>query len=425
MELRPKQAELVDWLDTRWATGYSNVIWMMRSGKTLPICEFLASRVGPEMRCAIVCPPAVVPVWDKHLWEVEHPNMPKIEIISTGALSTNGKIPKGRFDIVVVDEIHQFRANSKRYKALCKLSKGSEYRLALTGTPIDQHLSEMFYPLSWLSNDTFFGEKVTQKAFRATYCYAVSPHLGIRSKWEVRDDIREEFKKAIYEVSSIWKDEDVNPPTHKQVFYPVTRKQKALAQNLADGVFKTLRIEYGVEFGGMELAHRRDKIRQIYGGFLIDELSEVIPNACTTWKWWHLTKLVNQIGHERLVVWYRYVWESQLAKVRLERVFNARVEMFTQSNLAKFNHDQIDVLLCHPLSAGAGIDISHAEKTIFLSPTPNYTALMQAFYRLADRSQQQKLVYHLIADHPVDKMGFEKIWEKEATTEEVYEGAYE
>lgn len=422
MKLRPQQKALVEWLESRWYEDYANVIWKMRSGKTLAICTFLSEHVGENLAVLVVCPPAVVEVWEKHWAITKREYSPTITIMSTGKLKDYAEHNRTEYDVVVVDELHQFRYHSARYQALQKLSKESVFRIGLTGTPVDSHLSEMYYPLTWLSKGMFFGEYITKAVFQSTYCYAVSPHLGTKSKFEIRDDIREEFMKAIYDVSSVWEDEKVIPPDHEQVVYPVTPKQRRLASLLSDGKFKVFYDEYGIEFAGMEVAHRRDKTRQLFGGFLISDLRVTVPDVCVSWKWWHMAKLISKIGATRLVVWYRYVYESTLAKETIERVFGVRVEMFTQANLTKFNGDKIDVLLCHPLSAGAGIDISHAEKTIFLSPTPNYTALTQAFYRLADRVGNKKKAYHLIADHSVDKSGYDKIWEKDSVTNEIYGG---
>ena len=422
--LTQEQIKLVQTIEDRWDDQYLFVVWMMRSGKTLPICEWV-SRQSYSTSVLVVCPPAVVPVWEKHYLAQQTGLSPRMEILSSGKLSAkkNGKAVvrsemKNDWDVVIVDEIHEYRYYSARYQNLRWLSKNSEYRIGLTGTPIDQHLSELYYPLTWLSNGLFFGEYITKEAFQLTYCHQTKPRLKEASPWEIRPDIREEFLAEVMKVTSVWENPSVKPPEHKKVEYPLTKIQRKRISELRKGRYRVFARKWQSDLTGLKLAHRKDKMRQIYGGFLLDELGEVSPYRTVSWKWLWLARLLRKTSN-RTVVWYRYRTEIELISEVAQDVGLSSAE-FSLKQLDAFNEDRLDVLICHPKSAGAGIDISHADSAIFVTPTPNWTALMQAFYRLADRTEKRKVIYHMVAAIKEDRESYEALWAKEQVTTEFY-----
>lgn len=425
MELTDKQKGLVEDLEKSWDRGYTNVVWMMRSGKTLPVCEWLATQTG-DHRVLVVCPPAVVPVWHDHWKITKRRGSPEINILSSGQLSqkTNGDysvkgICGNDWSIVVVDELHDYRHYSGRLLALRYLSKNSKYRIGMTGTPYDQNLSELYYPLTWLSAGTIFGDNISKQTFRETYCYPTKPHLGKMSPWEVRPSLVDEFTQLVKSVSSVWMHPEVAPPKQEVVRYPLSKRQKGMVGLLGNGSVSYFLSEWGVDLAGCKHAHFRDKMRQVYGGFILDESSKP-HRVCSTLKWWHMMQILNKTGTRRVVIWYRYLYEAAGIKQLLKSVFGVVVKGYSQTHLEEFRRDEVDILLCHPKSAGAGIDISHAEAAIFVTLTPNWTALMQAFYRLADRSGDVKTIYHMVADCKYDQKSLDSMRQKEQRTLEFY-----
>lgn len=391
----------------------------MRSGKTLPVCDRL-SKLPPKTKVLVVCPPQVVPVWHAEWKAYKTGNVPRLHVISSGKLLPKHREAIGRdWDVIVADEIHDYRHFSKRYQTLEWLAKNAWMCIGLTGTPIDRWLSELYYPLTWLSGGTFFGKYISKDVFHKEYCTPVNIRLGKHSPMEIRDDLRETFMAAVGEVSHTWANPLVEPPTHEVWEYPLTQHQKHLIAMVMEGI-RPPHPFYKPDMAGMKKMHRKGKGRQLYGGFMIDEKSDVMPDFCATWKWFSLSLLVARIGYKRLVVWYTFSQEVIEIEDTLEQVFGARVKTYTQKALEAFRRDEVDVLICHPKAAGAGVDISHAESCIFVSRCANWTALMQAFYRMAGWSQGGKTVYHMVANHPMDKDDYGKMWEKAQATEEFY-----
>ena len=422
MELLPKQKELVEWMTpppgiASDGARYAFVVWLMRSGKTLPVTKWISLRPTGE-KILIICPPKVVPVWRKHLRLF--PRRLGVKVLSEGQLRKELNTVKrigADWHTVIVDELHGYRFNSARYKELKKISKHAKFKIGLTGTPFDNRFSELYFPIAWLSNGSIFGEKMTKQKFLQSYCYKENPFMKW-SPWEIRPEVKQDFFDALKTFTSIWRNEKVKPPNHYNTEYMLTRMQRSYVSKLMNSMMLP-----GLEgeTAGLESMHRHDKVRQVYGGFFIMKTGDAIK-ICASYKWLTMMQLVRDLGGKRIVIWYRYLYEKDII---LNKLQGRRIRALTLKTLEQFNNDEIDILVAHPKSAGAGIDISHADYAIFVTATPNWTALMQAFYRLARMDKGQKSIYHLVAKCKYDKKTQEDMWDKEEKTEEFYaQGEY-
>ena len=232
--LTPKQEEAGKWLRFREDAGYGLIVWLMRSGKTLLVCDWL-SKLPTKTKALVVCPPQVVPVWLDEWKAYKAGNALQFHVISSGRLLPKHRDAIGQdWDVVVADEMHDYRHFSKRYQTLVWLAKNAWMAIGLTGTPIDQWLSELYYPLTWLSEGQFFGKYISKDVFHKKYCTPVNIRLGKNSPMEIRDDFKDTFMAAVREVTHTWKNPSVVPPSHEVWEYPLTHHQKHLVATVIE-----------------------------------------------------------------------------------------------------------------------------------------------------------------------------------------------
>lgn len=425
--LRENQREILDFLPED--EGCALALHNMRTGKTLPTAQWVMGQLERGKKVLVICPPNVVPVWEKELAGVgDGHNSRELLILKDSMLRDDDICPKTKkirkrktellyknhWDVVVVDEIHRYRHYKARLRKLRWISKKSSIRVGLTGTPFDTCVAEMFYYLQWLTWDSFFGGKISHKVFYATFCYPIDPNSKF-SKMEIRDDIIGGILNEMKEFTTFYKTDSVVEPDHVMIKYRLTKEQLELMESVMYADYNPLFGEGQEEWSA---AHRKDKARQIAGGFFIDAFEEV-HELCSTRKWAVFTSWLRNMRGQQVVVWYRYIEERKILEEMLGEYYSIR--KFSKRNLIDFRNREFDIMLCHPRSAGAGVDISCADVSIFITPNPAWIDNIQSYYRLSRyQGEEKKVIYHMTSDHVIDTDAFEKLGEKRQTTEWIY-----
>ncbi len=159
--LRPYQKEGVLWLRRLCGLGLHPLLADdMGLGKTLQVLSFLCTFANRAKPSAIICPSSVLSVWRKEiqtffkdqvvedirpLENLENTNNSSLTIVllSYGQLRQNQeKLKTFSFEYLVLDEAQYIKnAASKTAKAACSLQ--AQYRIALSGTPIENHLDDI------------------------------------------------------------------------------------------------------------------------------------------------------------------------------------------------------------------------------------------------------------------------------------------
>ena len=182
--LRPYQAQGVCWLMQAAAHGLGVCLADdMGLGKTLQTIAFLLSRPGPAL---VVAPLTVLPVWERELarWapnlrvyrhdgpqRVLDAGFAKLAQEADVTLTAYGYLWRDYVSLrrvdwatLVLDEAQQIKNPGTRQSQAAR-SLGAEFRLALTGTPIENRLDDLWSLLDFL-NPGLFGPR---KDFATTY----------------------------------------------------------------------------------------------------------------------------------------------------------------------------------------------------------------------------------------------------------------
>ncbi|MFD3566852.1 SNF2-related protein [Streptomyces sp. NPDC058667] len=184
--LRGYQERALSWLSHTGGTGFGAVLADdMGLGKTLTAIAYTLHRYesGHRGPVLVVCPSSLVTNWEREYRRfaprldvtVYHGSRRSLEaagdrtvVLTTyGVLRRDTELASRDWDLVIADEAqHAKNHTSSTARRLHALT--STTRLALTGTPVENNLSELWTLLDWV-NPGLFG---TLRAFRSRYAAA-------------------------------------------------------------------------------------------------------------------------------------------------------------------------------------------------------------------------------------------------------------
>lgn len=400
--LRDYQQEAVEFVLNR---PYSFLLFSMRSGKTLIACTAI-KRIND--RTLIICPPKVIHHWKKELEEVGVGC--KVDILSSGKLSkgVHTTLIENSYKFLIVDEIHQYRGNSIRTKELIKIADTIPRKLGLTGTAFDKDYAELYYPIRILSKGEVLPKYITK--FRDEYCK--SDFSGYN--FTLRKDKIPEFLKYFNSFTLKHYNEEIKVPPVKVVWIGPTEDQKKFIDDLLS--FKPI-PKINNEHASLEDANLLNKLHQVTSGFYITKDMKPI-DVCTTYKFNQVYKILKRHREQKIIVWYRYKYEKELLTSR----FNF-LDLYVFSTKANEEFSQADkgVMLCHPKSAGTGVDISSADVSIYINFFDSFIDLVQSHYRMSKHGDKtEKIIYEILLDHPRIRRSFRERNKKQKR----YKGLY-
>ncbi len=225
-ELRGYQRAGLGWLHFLRDFGFGGCLADdMGLGKTVQVLALLESRRGGELPCLVVVPKSLIFNW---LAEAER-FTPKLRILDhTGIGRTRkgdpfagwdvvlttygtlrrdiGPLRQAEFDYVILDEAQAIKnADSQTAKA-ARLLRG-RHRLALTGTPVENHLGELWSLLEFL-NPGFLGASPLLRSHsdelrnpgpetRSLLARALRPFLLRRTKEQVAPELPARLEQTL------------------------------------------------------------------------------------------------------------------------------------------------------------------------------------------------------------------------------------
>ena len=430
--LRPYQADGVRWMKALSRYGFSGILADdMGLGKTLQVLAFLASE-DHQKPVLIVCPKSLVYNWRNEIrkWLGDVPVMviagkksDRLGLIQTipeqgrvfciagyDSLRLDVSAYQGKsFFLTVVDEAQNIKnASTQKAKAIRKIT--SQMRMALTGTPVENSLTDLwsicdFLMPGYLGSEADFRKKYESEDSppdaRAMLARKIKPFLLRRRKEEVLDSLPE--KEVV------------------QMTVSMTDHQREIYEAYLYKAREQARTEKGVS-----LFSALTRLRQICvdpSVFLEDE--QEMPAKLSV----ALDLVVSSIGggHQvlvfssftRVLEHFRYYLEDQDIRsyyISGDTPGAMRVEM-----AEKFNRgNRIRVMLVSIKAGGTGLNLIGADIVIHLDPWWNFAVEEQATDR-AHRIGQTKpvTVYKLIAHDSIEEKVVSLQEEKRQTSNEV------
>jgi len=444
-ELRPYQKDGLDWLQFLRAYELGGILADdMGLGKTVEALAHILveKREGRLDRpCLVVCPTSVVPNWLAEAARLA----PELRVLSLhgpdraerfgeigGAdlvVTTYALLPRDAehllpvsWHIAVLDEAQAIKnANAKTTGLVCRLD--ARHRLCLTGTPVENHLGELWSQFAFLMPGLLgdarrFGrvfrtpiEKKQDGERRAVLSGRVKPFLLRRTKALVAADLppKTEILRPL-ELSGQQRDlyETVRLAMHEKVRREVA--QKGLARShiiVLDALLKLRQVCCDPRLVKLAAA------RRVTASAKLEHLMEMLPQLVEDGR--------------RILLFSQFTSMLDLIKPALGETGIEFVELRGDTTdrarpVVRFQSGKVPLFLISLKAGGTGLNLTAADTVIHYDPWWNPAVEDQATDR-AHRIGQDKpvFVYKLVAQGTVEERMLELQQRKKALAAGIYE----
>ena len=414
-----------------------------RTGKTWIAIAVIERLLHSGFEGLIVCPLTnKETTWIKHLNELiptvsicltwdhfqhDRKSGPAILIIHYAMLDKlTRRLARRRWDIIIGDEVQAIKSrssiNSRRFR---QLRYSSEYKLGMTGTPMDKSAIDLWAIFRWIKPELlgdvwadFDEEYLTPTGF-----------MGYKRKLRPSKE-RRLFKKLgphIYrftaEAAGIRKARITRVPV---TLGPQLRKY-----------YDQMEQDLVLEAGGLEVAAdlaitQIIKLHQICNGFIIDEDREVHWLKGVNRKRNRILKLVDR-EPTPTIIFCRFkqeiiALEKELrgkyrVKILWGKIKDRKIKKHRTWLIEEFQRGELDVLLCQMKTGGVGLDLFSAETFIICSTNYSWIDFDQMMARTNYRGRKYRSHGYLVYSRAtVDEDIILSVRNKEKITKRVWRG---
>lgn len=445
-KLREYQIHGFKWLNILYDCGFGGILAdEMGLGKTLQIISLLAYRKikGEKISTLIVTPASLVYNWyaefnkfapfikvgmvvgnkEERSSLLIHKNDFDVLITSYDLLKRDTELyEKKSFDVEVIDEA-QYIKNQNTGAAKTVKEIDSKKRFALTGTPIENRLSELWSIFNYLMPEYLYSYEYFKKHFEAKIVNdndekarnalkkMIGPFILRRRKIDVLKDLPDKIEKVYYA------DFDTK---QKEIYDAQVVRVSKLVANESDKDFSQNKIAILAEL---------TKIRQIccdpsliyenYDGgsakkdTCMELIEESIDGGHKLLVFSQFTSMLEILENElnnRNISYYKITGSTD-KKERLELC-------------NKFNNDDVRVFLISLKAGGTGLNLIGADIVIHYDPWWNEAVISQATDRTHRIGQKKTVtVYKLIAKNSLEEKILKLQEDKQNLADEILSGA--
>ncbi|MBM82365.1 MAG: helicase SNF2 [Planctomycetaceae bacterium] len=304
-----------------------------------------------------------------------------------------------RFDRVVLDEAQTIKNSGSQVAKASRLLQ-ADHRIALSGTPIENHLGDMWSIFEFLnpgmlgrsSAFKLYASDSTDKESRGMLAKALRPFILRRTKGQVANDLPEKFEQTIYC--------DMGDEQERQY--------KEMRDHYRDSLMGLVQ-EQGLAKSKMHVLEALLRLRQVacHPGLLNDSLIEE-PSAKLDVLCPYLKELIQE-GHKSLV-FSQFTSMLSIVKQHLDKhgIVYEYLDGQTRNRQAVVERFQeaedCHVFLISLKAGGLGLNLTAADYVFLLDPWWNPAVEAQAIDR-AHRVGQTKQVfaYRLICRNTVEE----------------------
>ena len=407
--------------------------------KTVDLTDTASHTACPPPVSLIVCPSSLVYNWDS---EIEHfaPNLKTLLITGTAQERQELLTHYADYDVLITsydmlkrdiasyDNLHfhyqiideaQYIKNHRTQAARSVCSIHSVTRFALTGTPIENRLSEFWsifeylmpgflYPYAYFRSELEQPIVENKDQIAATRLQQlVRPFIMRRLKTDVLKELPDKLEHAVYA--------QMTDEQNKLYTANTLKLQKDLEQQ-SDSMFKTSKIQILAELTKLrQLCCDPSLIYQNYhgGSAKLDTCIQLIENAMA--------------GGHKILLFSQFTSMLDVIERRLkaERILYYRLDGSTKSEprtrlVNAFNENKIPVFLISLKAGGTGLNLTGADIVIHYDPWWNAAAQNQATDRAHRIGQTHTVtVYKLIARHTIEEKILELQENKKALSDQI------
>jgi SNF2 family DNA or RNA helicase len=308
----------------------------------------------------------------------------------------------GKWDIVIADEAHRIKNERARMsRSLKKI--GAKYKLALSGSIVQNHAEELFSPLQWLFPDLYKAKWRDWNDRYLDYVDGGYSRLCVGIQLDKLDEMRAEL--GTFMVYRRKKDElDLPPRTDQTLYVDLSASQRKVYEELVATC--VARIDESTTIKAADGLPMLTKLRQVASG--LDLLAEKVTDSTKL----DLTMDLIRDSEEPTVVfvWYKAAGRALIERLNKEDISatlidgdvpqadrDTRIEAFT-------NTDGVRVLVGTIATMGESVNLQRASQAIFVDRHWNPGANIQAEDRIYRLGQENPVtITHIIARDTVDQ----------------------
>jgi SNF2 family DNA or RNA helicase len=305
------------------------------------------------------------------------------------------------YDMIVIDELSSFKsAKSARFKALRMVRQKVNRVVGLTGTPAPNSLVDLWPQLYLLDQGERLGKTIT--GYRDKYFNASQRNGHIVYKYEIKKTAEQEIYDKIADICISMKAKDyLSLPERIELSVPVTLNGATLAKYYAFEKSLVLALNEADDLSVANAAALTNKLLQYANGAVYDDERNV--HEVHNDKIEALEEIVEAANGKPVLVFYSYRHDVDRIKKHLKAY--KPEELQGSSHIAQWNAGTVPFLLCHPASAGHGLNMQAGGNTIVWFGLPwSLELYMQANARLDRQGQKQSvIIHHLITTGTMDE----------------------
>lgn len=341
------------------------------------------------------------------------------------------------FDAVVIDELSSFKAaTSKRWRALKRVIGLAKVVVGLTGTPAPNGYIDLWPQIYLIDRGERLGRTLGE--FRGRYFNAGASNGHIVYKWHLKPRGKQEIDTAIKDICLSMQAKDwIELPERIDNIVPVRMsagEHKLYEQFKKDKVLPLLNGELSdVEnFDSAVIADNAaivtNKLLQMASGAVYDDAGGTFHIHDR--KIDKLDEIVEAAQGQPLLVFYSYksgVDALQAHFPNAVQANNPNASTLTEAHgqsitglIDLWAEGKIPMLLCHPASAGHGLNLQGGGHIIVWYGLPwSLELYQQANARLHRRGQTQSvIVHHLLCEGTADEQVYKTLQNKDITQHE-------
>ena len=449
--LREYQRDGFYWIKTLKENGFGGILADdMGLGKTLQILAFLLSekeqgKVGDELRTLIVAPASLVYNWKK---EVER-FTPQLSVcVMAGIAHERKELIKNQTsnvdvwitsydllkrdielyqDIVFANEIideAQYIKNQTTHAAKSVRLVNSSFRMALTGTPMENRLSELWSIFDYLMPGFLYGYTRFRSEIETPIVSDKDEDAMTRLRAMIHPFILRRLKKDVLKELPEKQEEIVTVALsgeQKKLYQAHSQRLKMFLEDQNDEDFAQNKLQILAELTKLrQLCCGPELLLENYKGenakleTCIELITQAIAGGHKILLFSQFTSMLDLIGEE-----------LKKAKIDYYRIDGsvkkeARMEMVEQFQNPK---NQVSVFCISLKAGGTGLNLTAADIVIHYDPWWNKAAQNQATDRAHRIGQKHAInVYQLIAEETIEQKICELQQVKEDLAEEVLSG---
>ena len=294
------------------------------------------------------------------------------------------------FNTLVIDEFTAFKnKDSQRSKAALKIADHFDNRIAMSGTPNSNTICDIWHPTLIVDDGERLGRRFY--SFRSNVC--TSRFNGFANEWCDKPEAQEIVGAALSDINIRYELADcIDMPEQSVNTMLVTLPPKIMQQYhmlSEDNVLYTGTKTINAIHAGAKVK----KLLQLCTGAIYDEHGNA--EGIHSERYDLVMQLVSQRSHSLVAFNWRHERERMAELADKLNISHATIDGSVPANKRKEIVDrlqagQLQVVFCHPQSAGHGLTMTKAKTVIWASPTYNAEHYQQFNRRIYRAGQKDK-----------------------------------